>query len=78
MFRVSVNFWKIILDVGYTSSVEGETGSFNNWIVLNLLFCAYHFNNASKIILLEFCFLFVVTVCVLFRKCLNVYYPICI
>ena len=46
-------------------------GNFNNQIASNLLFCTYHFNNVCKIILPVFYFLFEVTVCVLFRKCLN-------
>ena len=51
--------------------MEGVIGNFNNRIALNLLICTYHFNNVCKILLPVFCFLFLVTVCVLFRKCLN-------
>ena len=50
---------------------RGEIGNFNNRIASNLLFCTYHFNNIYKIILPVFCFLFIVTVCELFRKYLN-------
>ena len=50
---------------------RGEIGNFNNRIASNLLFCTYHFNNVYKIILPVFCFLFIVTVCVLFWKYLN-------
>ena len=52
-------------------SGRGEIKNFNNRIASNLLICAYHFNNVYKILLPVFCFLFVVTVCAFFRKCLN-------
>ena len=49
-----------------------ETGNLNNLIASNLLFCTFvHFNNIYKVLWLLLCFLFVVTVCMLFRKCLN-------
>ena len=49
---------------------RGEIGSFNNRIASNLLFCTFHLNNAYKFLFPVLCFLFVVIVCELLRKCL--------
>ena len=50
---------------------RGGIGNFNYRIASNLLFCTYHFENIFKILLPLFCFLFVLVVCMIFRKCLN-------
>ena len=46
----------------------GGIGNFNNQIASNLLLCTCHFKNVYKILVLVFCFLFVVIVYVLFRS----------
>ena len=49
---------------------RGEIGNFNNRIASNLLLCRFHLNNVYKFLFPVLCFLFVVIVCVLLRKCL--------
>ena len=49
---------------------RGEIGNFNNRSASNLLFCTFHLNNVYKFFFPVLCFLFVVIVCVLLRKCL--------
>ena len=48
-----------------------KIGSFNNRVASNVLFCTYNFNKVYKILLPVFSFLFVVILCVFYRKCLN-------
>ena len=45
-------------------------GNFSIRIASNLLFCTYHLNNVYKFLFPVICFLVVVTLCVLLRKCL--------
>ena len=47
-----------------------EIENFSNRIASNLLFCTCHLNNVYQFLSPVFCFLFVVIVCVFFRKCL--------